>query len=899
MTKTKKLIALLFVVAMLFTFVSVIAACKPQDECEKNGHKLTAVAQKDATLQEAGYEAYWKCDVCGKLFSDKDGKNEISKPVEIPKLTPQPETHTCKHVCPTCGKCTDATCQDPVCADKCPGHGTPKQPLASGNYNIVLRDETNNLVWYVTGAIGSKGGLIVSHSDATVAVLTVIYENDKYTLKIGSQYLEAYLNGTYKNMRLVNTPSNDAIEWKWSTEYDTFCATYSDETRYLGGNYYNGQVDNLYDGAVTLATAYYFQNNPVVIHYEKVEAATVESVELDRAGEVPMLPITGNTISLVASVKPNNAPQDVEWTSSDQEVATVESGIVTFAGKKGTTIITATAKGTDKKVSVTINTNIKGDTIENALTVDEAIDLMDRVYNSMAAVMDNVSDTFTYGGGDNYNFYIKGTVMEGSKTRLSGTAWELNLAGSNNKKLWVGSVSTISSITKNENGWLDGCEVVVYAPLNKQSSAYVAQTPCEMKSCEFPALTDIVITEAEEGVELKAKYTVQLHATPVPANAPFEGLEWDSSDDTKATVDENGLVTGVAAGDVKITAKVGEVTSSNPCTITVTEQKVDSGIAEYIWIDTAKMDNKLLSSLYIKPVSGDIISTINQWSPDQTEITAFTVTGLMSVITPAAGMGLGYSSATADASIAITTQHQIKKITFKIVPYSTATTVQFAVNGVQFKKDKGDDTWNGKLDCAFDAEIQLETESSDLSFNITNLGNFDNFAIVGIKLEYQAENSVILNWIDTAKMDNKLLSSLYQKPVSGDIISTINQWSPDQTEITAFTVTGLKSVITPAAGMGLGYSSATEGASIAITTQHQIKKITFKIVPYSTATTVQFAVNGVQFKKDKGDDTWNGKLDCAFDAEIQLETESSDLSFNITNLGNFDNFAIVGMTLVY
>lgn len=154
-----------------------------------------------------------------------------------------------------------------------PGPGgdepTPGTPLAAGNYNIVLRDETNNLVWYVTGAINNKGGLTVSHEDTTVAVLTVIYENSKYTLKIGDQYLEAYLNGTYKNMRLVDSPSSDAIEWKWSTEYSTFYAEYTDETRYLGANYYQSQVDNLYDNAVTLSKEMNFTgSNPVVIHYE-------------------------------------------------------------------------------------------------------------------------------------------------------------------------------------------------------------------------------------------------------------------------------------------------------------------------------------------------------------------------------------------------------------------------------------------------------------------------------------------------------------------------------------------------------------------------------------------------------------------------------------------------------
>lgn len=44
---------------------------------------------------------------------------------------------------------------------------------------------------------------------------------------------------------------------------------------------------------------------------------------------------------------------------------------------------------------------------------------------------------------------------------------------------------------------------------------------------------------------------------------------WNSSDPTKATVDNTGLVTGVAAGTTKITATVDGVTSS-PLTLTVT-----------------------------------------------------------------------------------------------------------------------------------------------------------------------------------------------------------------------------------------------------------------------------------------------------------------------------------------
>ena len=42
------------------------------------GHTLTAVAEVPATCETAGTSAHWKCDVCGKLFSDAEGNTETT-----------------------------------------------------------------------------------------------------------------------------------------------------------------------------------------------------------------------------------------------------------------------------------------------------------------------------------------------------------------------------------------------------------------------------------------------------------------------------------------------------------------------------------------------------------------------------------------------------------------------------------------------------------------------------------------------------------------------------------------------------------------------------------------------------------------------------------------------------
>ena len=47
-------------------------------------HSLTAHSKVDATCTTAGTKAYWRCELCGKLFSNSNGTNEIAAPIEIP-----------------------------------------------------------------------------------------------------------------------------------------------------------------------------------------------------------------------------------------------------------------------------------------------------------------------------------------------------------------------------------------------------------------------------------------------------------------------------------------------------------------------------------------------------------------------------------------------------------------------------------------------------------------------------------------------------------------------------------------------------------------------------------------------------------------------------------------------
>ena len=73
------------------------------------------------------------------------------------------------------------------------------------------------------------------------------------------------------------------------------------------------------------------------------------------------------------------------------------------------------------------------------------------------------------------------------------------------------------------------------------------------------------LTSIAEGV------TLQLTATVLPANADVLTVSWSTSDQTKATVSETGLVTAVAAGSVDITAtSTADATKFGTFSLTVT-----------------------------------------------------------------------------------------------------------------------------------------------------------------------------------------------------------------------------------------------------------------------------------------------------------------------------------------
>ena len=133
--KKKIIISVVAAAVAVIVLVLILALClphnNPEDPSKPNPnpgsdtpahkHTLTAVSKQDATCTEKGNEAYWKCDGCGKMFSDSEGKNEIQSVPEIaakghsvPSMT-ETKPADCTNKGQKSGKCE--VCQQTVTED--------------------------------------------------------------------------------------------------------------------------------------------------------------------------------------------------------------------------------------------------------------------------------------------------------------------------------------------------------------------------------------------------------------------------------------------------------------------------------------------------------------------------------------------------------------------------------------------------------------------------------------------------------------------------------------------------------------------------------------------------------------------------------------------------------------
>ncbi len=231
----------------------------------------------------------------------------------------------------------------------------------------------------------------------------------------------------------------------------------------------------------------------------------------------------GQQETLVVSYNPVDTtdPRDVTWTSSNPAVATVaEDGTVT-AVAPGTTTIVATCGTKTAECTVTVKSPL------TSISIGEDIDELLPGQSTTLAVTYNPVDTTD------------------DKTVT-----------------WTSADDTIATV--DENG-----KVTAIAPGTTTITANCGNVSDSITVTVLEVHIDrIAISEPTVSMEKNATKTLSVLYYP-DNTTDDKTVTWTSSDDTIATVDENGKVTAVGAGEATITAQVGQKTATATVTVTV------------------------------------------------------------------------------------------------------------------------------------------------------------------------------------------------------------------------------------------------------------------------------------------------------------------------------------------
>ena len=224
---------------------------------------------------------------------------------------------------------------------------------------------------------------------------------------------------------------------------------------------------------------------------------------------------TGETVTLTVSVEPEGAAYEVEWSSSDETVATIVDGVVTAVGE-GTATVTAVVGDDSATCVVTVETPIESITL------------------------DKTELEMVKGDTEILTVTINPETAKEVKVTWSSSDEKIATVDETGKVTAVGAGE--ATITAKAGGKEATCKVTVKVPVES-------------------------ITLDKTSLTLKEGATAVLVATVKPDDATDKTVTWSSSDETIATVDNNGKVTGIKEGEATVTAKAGDKTAT--CKVTV------------------------------------------------------------------------------------------------------------------------------------------------------------------------------------------------------------------------------------------------------------------------------------------------------------------------------------------
>ena len=256
------------------------------------------------------------------------------------------------------------------------------------------------------------------------------------------------------------------------------------------------------------------------------------------------------TLQLMATVSPDDTTdKTVTWSSSNEEIATVDAtGLVSPISEGKTTITATTANGLTASCEVTVLRRI-------VIISPESISL------------------------DRY----EAELTEGESVQLTAT---VSPEDADDKTVtWTSDNSAVATV--------DASGLV--SAISEGMATITATTPNgHAASCEVNVLKRIVIISPESialnitQAELTEGESLQLTANVSPENTTDKTVTWTSDNSTVATVDASGLVTAISEGEATVTASTVNGLAAS-CHIIVNGHEWREGNGSYIRVENGEI----------------------------------------------------------------------------------------------------------------------------------------------------------------------------------------------------------------------------------------------------------------------------------------------------------------------
>lgn len=425
------------------------------------------------------------------------------------------------------------------------GLNQTKLTLNTGKkYTLKLSGISGKVKWTTSkksvATVSSKG--VVTAKKKGTATITARAGSKKYTcrvtvkqpvksVKLNKKSYTLKKAGAAVTLKASVSPSsanNRSVTWKSS---NTKVATVSSK----------GKVKAVGNGTATItATAKDGSKKKASCKITvKLPVVKAKKISLNRSSAT--LTSAGSSLQLTTSFSPSGTTnRNVSWKSSNTKVAAVDSkGKVTARGNGTATITAATKDGSKKTASCKITVKIPA------------------VVKVSSVALNRTSATLTARG---QTLQLAASVSPSSAANKAVT-WKSSNTGiasvdSSGKVTAVANgTATVTATAKDGSGKAASCKISVSISSGSPAPApapSTPSTPSNVKTASGTASTSVSISG--NGTGFMAGETLQLTASVTPAGATDKSITWSSSNTSVATVDSNGKVTMLAAGDCTITA---------------------------------------------------------------------------------------------------------------------------------------------------------------------------------------------------------------------------------------------------------------------------------------------------------------------------------------------------------